>query len=797
MTAALNTATPKGITLSYTTHTNQSEMLIRHRTAGMLGLKLFALVWCGGWLGITSFFMITIWGGSGASAGVFSSAFSALILPLFFLIGLSVSAYFAWLLLKRTDFTLGKSTLSVVRQLGSFTRAAQYEKSNITRFSVVQDGGQGEDSFLSFAVQAQTNSGAVTLLSRQQRPLADWLCAALNQWLGKSKSSIFNGHDHREDNDSGIDANTNTNSGSKPAPLTATQQNQMALVRKWGRYGTPLFCLAVALTILRDPISYFLGTVVFPSAPILESPVPNKYADSKFQIDHVLKATPITLDTTEDVTWRLTTQATGKVAIEHGKLVLKLDSFGLYDRFPCQLSGGKCTKVVDVQFALAAESGKSFSTIARSDALTLNAALPATGYRRGFTVITFENERDISAIELATAWPIITVTMQIGDGNTIGSSHHTPMRDAWRTALIAGSAQGDAFWQQGCNAATSLWAIMQMRCDAQLAQALERGAPLHTETGMGSGASPLMHAVDANNLDALTILLKRDFDVNQLSAAGYPAIHRAAERGYTEMVQRLIAAGANVNGGTGRSAGLETPLVAAASFRRWDSVMALLQGGANPNTRNFQGWAPIDYVVHSAMNDTADDAKNNGAATKRVAALKLLLDKGARADETIPVPTTEKRPEYQQLRPLIYAAQFGDIQAIPLLLARDADINKPNSYGMTPLMLAVKARQEAAVTLLLAAQADLKRVDAHGRTALNYATFNATPAIVKKVAAAGADLNFASPAGMHHGETALMHAVQGGNIETLKTMLALGAKTSVSDAKRPLHNHIKPNEFER
>ena len=36
---------------------------------------------------------------------------------------------------------------------------------------------------------------------------------------------------------------------------------------------------------------------------------------------------------------------------------------------------------------------------------------------------------------------------------------------------------------------------------------------------------------------------------------------------------------------------------------------------------------------------------------------------------------------------------------------------------------------------------------------------------------------------MHHGETALMHAVQDGNVETLKTMLALGAKTSIRGAK--------------
>ena len=144
---------------------------------------------------------------------------------------------------------------------------------------------------------------------------------------------------------------------------------------------------------------------------------------------------------------------------------------------------------------------------------------------------------------------------------------------------------------------------------------------------------------------------------------------------------------------------------------------------------------------------------------------------------------TKERPEYQKLRPLMYAARFGDTQAVTLLLAHGANINNPDGIGMTPLMIAIKMRQEAAVDVLLNAGADLKPIDSYGRAALNYATFNATPAIVKKVAAKGADLNLQSPAGMHHGETALMHAVQGGNIETLKAILTLGAKTSIRDAK--------------
>ena len=76
--------------------------------------------------------------------------------------------------------------------------------------------------------------------------------------------------------------------------------------------------------------------------------------------------------------------------------------------------------------------------------------------------------------------------------------------------------------------------------------------------------------------------------------------------------------------------------------------------------------------------------------------LKLLLAKGARVDEIIPPPKPALKRNKIAL--VIGAAHFGNAQAVLLLLARGADLNKPNATGMTPLTHAVRVRQPASLT---------------------------------------------------------------------------------------------------
>ena len=157
---------PNGITLL---RNSQNQTCIFHRTLDMLSIKLFTLACCGIWIGGTGFAMLNFWCESDGISNYVATLLAHAIVPIFFLVGIAVAAFFSWLLYKKTRITLTPTVLRVERQLGPFGRTAQYEKSTITRFSVAQDGGKGRDSFLSYAVYAQQTNSAATLFARQPR----------------------------------------------------------------------------------------------------------------------------------------------------------------------------------------------------------------------------------------------------------------------------------------------------------------------------------------------------------------------------------------------------------------------------------------------------------------------------------------------------------------------------------------------------------------------------------------------------------------------------------------------------
>ena len=115
-----------------------------------------------------------------------------------------------------------------------------------------------------------------------------------------------------------------------------------------------------------------------------------------------------------------------------------------------------------------------------------------------------------------------------------------------------------------------------------------------------------------------------------------------------------------------------------------------------PNVRNYRQAA----FVESALNGN-------------VGWMKLLLAAGADVDE-FECPTARCRT------PLIAAAQGGRCEALQLLLARGADVNKKMKRGQTALMFASYYGHTEAVRLLLTSGADVN-ADFEGDTALSWA----------------------------------------------------------------------------
>ncbi len=160
-------------------------------------------------------------------------------------------------------------------------------------------------------------------------------------------------------------------------------------------------------------------------------------------------------------------------------------------------------------------------------------------------------------------------------------------------------------------------------------------------------SGPVADAAMRGDLGAVRALLERGVDVNEAQGDGMTALHWAAKRGDAEMARLLVAAGANVAGGT--RIGRYTPLHLASRAGSAGVVAALLAAGADAGAKTTNsGATPLHLAAESGSSE----------------AMRLLVDAGAD-------PNARER-EWKQT-PLIFAAARNRAEGIRTLLELGAD----------------------------------------------------------------------------------------------------------------------------
>jgi|GEM_PF-2766675 len=186
-----------------------------------------------------------------------------------------------------------------------------------------------------------------------------------------------------------------------------------------------------------------------------------------------------------------------------------------------------------------------------------------------------------------------------------------------------------------------------------------------------SGNTPLHKAASVGKKEVVELLLAHGADVkarievdNEKDAIGDTPLHVAVSRGRTEVAELLLAHGAEINA---RNEFLATPLHWTDFSGSKEVVALLLAKGADVNARNRVGSTPLYRAVSVGKKDVVD----------------LLLAHGAEINA---------KNEFGET-PLHDAAFGGSREVVALLLAKGADVNTRNRLGETPLRKAISGKQ--------------------------------------------------------------------------------------------------------
>ena len=268
---------------------------------------------------------------------------------------------------------------------------------------------------------------------------------------------------------------------------------------------------------------------------------------------------------------------------------------------------------------------------------------------------------------------------------------------------------------------------------------------------------PLHCAVQSGDEVLLEVLLVAGAARDSHDGQGSSALLLAAMAGRRDMVQRLLAAGADVNAVNKDGNNVQMEVIK--THYNEEVLDTLLRAGADVNFHDLLGYTSLHVICNTRGNP--------------VPLVRKLLAAGADVNvcdhqgNTVLMDAATKRPGQYSMR---YNIPPDLANLTEVLLAAGADVNRQNRRGTTALHVACSNTDASlpVVKRLLAAGSDVNIVDIKGRTPLLVATGNG---IRQVLLLAGADPDHES----RTQETALLKAIKHHNVESVRLLVLANA----------------------
>ncbi len=284
---------------------------------------------------------------------------------------------------------------------------------------------------------------------------------------------------------------------------------------------------------------------------------------------------------------------------------------------------------------------------------------------------------------------------------------------------------------------------------------------------VGNESEKLITALETKDFAAAKAALKAKANPNEEYHFNRPWLFIALEHGF-DWGELFYDNGADLDRHdySGSSA-----LLLMTDQRKYETMRWLLKRGANPNKPGIRGYSPLllayihedETSLKLLRSFNASEDIFTYAVSGNATGLKTLLESGANPNEV----------RRNGASALAYAAGYGKVECVKVLLAFKADINwRDESMLRTALLnvtLSDLPNKAEVVSTLIAGGADINLPDYQGMTPLLVAAQRQDNDIVKLLVDAGANVNAKSA----NGARALSYVT---DLETEKLLLAKRAK---------------------